>query len=89
MAGGAGDESGAPEGDECPRGYRDEWRGGGGTRRALVGDIERAGPAFEGVKISCGTMASDGAINHVEFDGEDLHSARWGSSRFGACAGAA
>lgn len=31
-----------------------------------------AGPAFEGGKISCGAIASDGAINAVTFDGKDF-----------------
>jgi uncharacterized 2Fe-2S/4Fe-4S cluster protein (DUF4445 family) len=32
-----------------------------------------AGPAFEGVNISCGTRAIDGAITHLEFQNGHLH----------------
>jgi len=32
-----------------------------------------AGPAFEGVNISCGTRAVDGAITHLEFQNGHLH----------------
>jgi uncharacterized 2Fe-2S/4Fe-4S cluster protein (DUF4445 family) len=40
-------------------------------RRILVASTA-AGPAFEGVNISCGSRAVDGAIVHVQIEGGDL-----------------
>lgn len=40
--------------------------------RRIVTGSTAAGPAFEGVNISCGTRALDGAIVHVHRDGDEL-----------------
>jgi uncharacterized 2Fe-2S/4Fe-4S cluster protein (DUF4445 family) len=40
--------------------------------RRIVTGSTAAGPAFEGVNISCGTRAVDGAIVHVRLDGGEL-----------------
>ncbi|GAB4529106.1 MAG: hypothetical protein Kow0063_05840 [Anaerolineae bacterium] len=40
--------------------------------RRIVTGSTAAGPAFEGVNISCGTRAVDGAIVDVHLDGEEL-----------------
>jgi uncharacterized 2Fe-2S/4Fe-4S cluster protein (DUF4445 family) len=40
--------------------------------RRIVAGSTAAGPAFEGVNISCGTRAVDGAIVGVHFDGREL-----------------
>ena len=40
--------------------------------RRIVAGSTAAGPAFEGVNISCGTRAIDGAIVQVHLDGDEL-----------------
>jgi uncharacterized 2Fe-2S/4Fe-4S cluster protein (DUF4445 family) len=40
--------------------------------KRIVTASTAAGPAFEGVNISCGTRAVDGAVTHARLDGDEL-----------------